>query len=479
MLRHELINVARGKKCHQSSTYGSHLADNNPNRVSGARSGTFSFHTGLDSQPFWCVDLEQVYPIDSILLFNRDDEEQDRAQTIIVESSIDGNAWSTIHRGIVFFGGIVTGSPLRIPLMSKLAARYIKLSLDYTQYLHLDQVEVYIHISDILFYHVCNKYGFDHDRMVIANLGELKFAPYKLNFHKSEDIFGDIQSIYVSAEGRLGNYVNQLMGATFCALRIGVNDIYIPNVGLIRLSQPVEIANIRFLPATLCNSCAGMALSGYFFGFNQYLSNEGLKSYGAQQAWIGEKYLRPLVIGALGPRNSAINVDTVVHFRAGDVFEDGGANTYYTQPPLSFYQIAVKYLLPINHLGRVTVMYEDKKNPSLCKFMDYLRSEEIDFVEQAASLADDVYILLKAENIVSSFGSFCAYVGILSTDIKRFVFFRNNAMEHMHKKNLTLIQFVDDGDYISQHDWHNSEAQLRIMVEYPAAKIKGPMARHL
>lgn len=478
MLRQELINVARGKKCHQSSTYGSRLADNGPNRVSGARSGVFSFHTGLDSQPFWCVDLEQVYPIDSILLFNRDDEQQDRAQTIIVESSIDGHVWSTIHRGIVFFGGIVTGSPLRIPLMSKLAARYIKLSLDETQYLHLDQVEVYIHISDIVFYHFCNKYGFDHDRMVIANLSELKPAPYKLIFNKSEDIFGDVQSIYVSAEGRLGNYINQLMGAAFCALQIGVNDIYIQNVGLINLSQPVEIANIRFLPGTFCNSCAGMAFSGYFFGLNNYLSNESSKLYAAQQSWIGEKYLRPLVIAALGPRNNSTKVDTVVHFRAGDVFEGNGANTYYTQPPLSFYQIAINYLRSINRLGRVTVMYEDKKNPSICKFMDYLLSEEIDFVEQAESLAGDVYILLKAENIVSSMGSFCAYVGILSTDIKRFVFFRNNPMENMHKKNLILIQFVDDGDYISQRDWRNSEAQLKIMVEYPATKIKGPMVRH-
>jgi hypothetical protein len=196
--------------------------------------------------------------------------------------------------------------------------------------------------------------------MVIANLRELKFAPYKLSFHKSEDIFGDVQSIYVSAEGRLGNYISQLIGATFCALQIGVNDIYIQNVGLIRLSQPIEIANIRFLPATPYNSFAGMALSGYFFGLEHYLSNEGLKSYGAQRAWIVEKYLRPLVTGALGPRN-AIKVSTVVHFRAGDVFEGNGANTHYTQPPLSFYQIAVNYLRSINRLGRVTVMYEDKK----------------------------------------------------------------------------------------------------------------------
>jgi hypothetical protein len=51
-------------------------------------------------------------------------------------------------------------------------------------------------------------------------------------------------------------------------------------------------------------------------------------------------------------------------------------------------------------------------------------------------------------------------------------------MEGMHNKNVILIQFVDDGDYISQRDWRNSEAQRKIMLEYPAAKIKGPMVRH-
>jgi hypothetical protein len=95
--------------------------------VDGVKNGGYGFCTALEKDPWWEVDLLGVYNIDEIILFNRAD---------------GGQEWRRLPewRG-GRFGGI-DGRAARIRPKQAIA-RYVRLQLNETNYLHLDEVEVY------------------------------------------------------------------------------------------------------------------------------------------------------------------------------------------------------------------------------------------------------------------------------------------------------------------------------------------------
>jgi hydrazine synthase alpha subunit-like protein/F5/8 type C domain-containing protein len=109
----------------------------------GIKDGTFGFHTNLDENPWWQVDLGQALPLTWIALYNRcDGNVSNRAARLQVLLSDDGAAWTPFyqHDGTNFFGQ-TDNRPLQIPAMGK-RARYVRIRLPGRQYLHLDEVEV-------------------------------------------------------------------------------------------------------------------------------------------------------------------------------------------------------------------------------------------------------------------------------------------------------------------------------------------------
>ncbi|MDD2802052.1 MAG: discoidin domain-containing protein [Methylococcales bacterium] len=105
----------------------------------------FGFHTDLEDEPWWYVDLLCVYPIDSIVLHNREnDGYTENTKTIKVEVSTDSENWTVIHEGLVFFSGGENGRPFILPLSGFLKARFVKLSLKEKKYFHLYKVKVYV-----------------------------------------------------------------------------------------------------------------------------------------------------------------------------------------------------------------------------------------------------------------------------------------------------------------------------------------------
>jgi hypothetical protein len=110
--------------------------------VDGVKNGGYGFCTALEKDPWWEVDLLGVYNIDEIILFNRADGGQDRADTLAILLSTDQQEWRRLPewRG-GRFGGI-DGRAARIRPKQAIA-RYVRLQLNETNYLHLDEVEVY------------------------------------------------------------------------------------------------------------------------------------------------------------------------------------------------------------------------------------------------------------------------------------------------------------------------------------------------
>jgi hypothetical protein len=95
------------------------------------------FHTDIERNPWWQVDLQKSYNLGAIMLRNRRGGWLDRAASVQVLLSQDGNAWQTIysHNGKDF-------EDLRVDAGGR-TARYVRIQLAQQNYLHLSEVEVY------------------------------------------------------------------------------------------------------------------------------------------------------------------------------------------------------------------------------------------------------------------------------------------------------------------------------------------------
>jgi len=109
----------------------------------GVKSGTWGFHTDRQKEPWWQVDLGRSEPIGRIVVWNRGDAMADRAAALLLKLSDDGKSWRTAYRhGGNLFGGLRDGGPLSIAFTNQ-SARFVRVQLPTTDFLHLDEVEVF------------------------------------------------------------------------------------------------------------------------------------------------------------------------------------------------------------------------------------------------------------------------------------------------------------------------------------------------
>lgn len=109
----------------------------------GVIDGRWGFHTAMEDDPWWQVDLGEKTAIERIRVFNRCDETASRIASLSIATSDDGRRWETIyeHDGSVFFGHS-DGAPLEVS-PEDVSARYVRLQLAGHVYFHLDEVEIF------------------------------------------------------------------------------------------------------------------------------------------------------------------------------------------------------------------------------------------------------------------------------------------------------------------------------------------------
>jgi hypothetical protein len=109
----------------------------------GVKDGRWGFHTALEDNPWWQVDLGKPTAMDWVVLYNRCDTTASRNSRIIVLASDDGKSFKQVyqHTGQTFYG-FSDGKPLYVPLKG-LTARYLRLQLSGKSYFHLDEVLIY------------------------------------------------------------------------------------------------------------------------------------------------------------------------------------------------------------------------------------------------------------------------------------------------------------------------------------------------
>jgi len=140
-------NIAVGKPATQSSiSFASRwhsVRDDAGGAVNGLVTGTYGFHTGFDSPPWWMVDLERLYRLSSVWVFNRLDAPSN-LQHLRLFISADGRDWtlSLDHRSNGTIGG-AWGQPLMIEFDGTAIARFVRIELGNQGFLHLDQVKVF------------------------------------------------------------------------------------------------------------------------------------------------------------------------------------------------------------------------------------------------------------------------------------------------------------------------------------------------
>jgi hypothetical protein len=114
----------------------------------GVIDGKWGFHTQLEQDPWWQVDLGDPTAVDRLRLYNRCDGFESRAAHIQVLLSGDGQEFrlAYTHDGSTFRGQ-PDQKPLEITLQGQ-TARYIRLQLPGQVYFHLDEVVVLAEGSD-------------------------------------------------------------------------------------------------------------------------------------------------------------------------------------------------------------------------------------------------------------------------------------------------------------------------------------------
>jgi hypothetical protein len=140
-----LKNVSRGKPATQSSVYqdGQNLDRANASAATnGSIDGTRKFHTALEPNPWWQVDLGTPQTIQQIRVYNTTDPTAPRCRNLALTASIDGQSFATLAEKT---DNQPVGNLHTTPYTwtGHAWCRYLRVTLLGEGYLHLDQVEVF------------------------------------------------------------------------------------------------------------------------------------------------------------------------------------------------------------------------------------------------------------------------------------------------------------------------------------------------
>ena len=141
--RGNILNLALNKPARQSSVYGGTGVDQGPHfgvdgiRASVPRDPYLLVHTNADNPPWWQVDLQNVYALTELRLYNRIFCCGEKNRTIQVYLSSNGSNWEKAYQH--------DGSNFKVLTVNLQArnARFVRLQLAESTFLHFQECEVY------------------------------------------------------------------------------------------------------------------------------------------------------------------------------------------------------------------------------------------------------------------------------------------------------------------------------------------------
>jgi hypothetical protein len=143
-----LVDLSLHKRATQSSlseySLGATVEEDASRAVSGEAPSPYAFHTSYQANPWWSVDLEDMCLVQQIVVFNRSETDYlaERAIPLLASASLDGREWSPVFKTP---DGLIPGrdgKPLIWTAAEPVNARFVRLSVEKSSWLHLRQVRV-------------------------------------------------------------------------------------------------------------------------------------------------------------------------------------------------------------------------------------------------------------------------------------------------------------------------------------------------
>ena len=452
----------------------------------------FAFHTEVEVAPWWEVDLEGLFPLEAIVIHNRQEPRyQYRARSIVVEVSQDRDTWTLIHKGQVYFGAAGYGEPLRLPINGKVIARYVRLSLAEREYLHLSRVEVFSQGEGRP--SVFDNYVLENKLEYLEIEGDDQLTSYTLRISDNIKQKDKIVGLSMTGSARFGNALQQYMNIILVAKRTGLKYVHLATRSPFHLDHTVTVDGLTLIPSDAPLPDDGVFLYGDFFladAFRPVLSPTLAYDKPEDEAAHTEAartYIRPYLLDAAHFASPEHRDDELtIHIRCGDVFgtpEEVVQCGTYRQPPLSFYQLVVNRMRHAKQIERVLIVHEDFGNPCVEALRDWLIAENVPVRLQSGSLTEDIAVLLDAPHLVFGFGTFGYAICRLSKHIKTLHYFEPElGGRYAFIPGIDQVFSVRDqqGDYleaapwampINGEYWRNTPEQRQMMLTYPVEHL--------
>lgn len=481
----DLINVALGKSALQSSVSQWSRDDEAAAAVSGVMPGDFAFHTALEQSPWWIVDLGDILPVEAVIVHNRIGMLQERAIRLRVEVAQVEGEWTLIHAGFAVFGARGQGKPLELHIGSRLAVRYVRLSLDDRQSLHLAQVEVLSRKSLLAASAFCHRWGLERLRS-LRTQSHYTFEQNALSRHN------EVVGLRIDYKGRFGNLLHQYINAILIARRAGLRYVQLHRHELLDVKASFVEEGITFLPVDARLPINGIFLAGEFFNaddlapvlgpFLRFTPEDEREITAIVQNIIVPNMLTRVPL----PDERHYDDELTIHLRSGDIFEADHPVVFgYRQPPLSFYILIIERMMREGIIAKVRLVFQDRGNPCIDALGSWLADHAIPTREQCGSLHEDVSALVNAPHLVFGHGTFGYAAARLSRCIKTLHFFApqlggsygdiptiERVFEVTDAAGLYIKAFEWGKPFGPDEGWRNTPEMRATMLGYPIESLK-------
>ena len=472
----DTVNVAVNRPASQSSTSEWSVPNESGRAVSGERRGSLAFHTDVEPFPWWMVDLERVYPIDAIVIWNRDDDLAYRARSLRLHVSLDGRNWDLVHQGVTHFGGAWTARPLVHFLDGQVKARWVRVSLDEPMPLHLAQVEVLVSNNVFALEKFWQTLTAMEPQFPQIDPEALEF-PYHAVKGSAPGADLTLSAFKIERYGRFGNNFQQILNATLLARQLGIHTVILPRGQLAGATPSGEAGGMRYCHEGEDDSQRALAGHFYFVDFFEAIF-ERISLDAILDAL--EHAVRPQYRHWLERVRRCADDTMHFHFRSGDVFVANTPHYTYLQPPLAHYTQALAHA--VEHFGvrRAVVVYEDLNNPCVAAFIDHLKQKGMEYRACSGTLEEDAIELLGGRIICQSFGTFTESILCLSSHATAAYGFRGIESFPGHAKlrgrgvpeilarQGVALNVVSDTEkpYLARDSWKNTPEQREVMVSF-------------
>ena len=468
--RASLVNVAKGKPASQSSFSSWSVGVAEASQVvSGSIPISFAFHTEAEDHPWWQVDLLRVYPIERVVVHNRNrlDNCSERAKILKVEISEDSEHWLVVHGELTDIGRLFD-----LPLGSTVFGRYVRLSLTKRKPLSVAQVEVFIRRDIDLLDKFREKHG-------LKDSGSKSlFTLYSVRGNVQSAIIG----LEISTPARFGNLLLQYTNAILLAEKTALRYIKLGWHELTDLVAPVSVGRLIFLPSNTPLPTEGAFVSGGFFDYGLSPFSPILAPLDEpdeiEYTRVGREIIRPYLLTAFSVSKEAHPEDELtIHIRSGDIFSGDPIVSGYRQPPMVFYTLVINKLFAEGTIRRVRLVFEDRGNPCVDAVEAFLAERGIPFRGQSGTLAEDLSALIDAPHLAFGFGTFGYAVCRLSARIKTLHFFAPELCgRYVNVPSIERVFEVQDqqGRYMRAFEqvWFNTPDQRDLMLSYPSEALE-------